>query len=95
MSYCCCRLIHLPLLNFLLGFPIQLLGLALLPYFGVKYLVEKDSIKSDAGDAFVSVLPPCLYQETLSTVNIHVFKAIHCMSRIRQAYRPLLLIILT
>lgn len=55
ISYCCCRLIHLPLLNFLLGFPIQLLGLALLPYFGVKYLVEKDSIKSDAGDAFVSV----------------------------------------
>lgn len=54
--HCNRRLIHLPLLNFLLGFPIQLLGLALLPYFGVKYFVEKDSIKGDAGDAFVSRL---------------------------------------
>jgi len=49
-------LIHLPLLNVLLGFPIQLLGLSLLPYFGVKYFVEKDGeIISDAGKAFKKV----------------------------------------
>lgn len=49
-------LIHLPLLDFLLGFPIQLLGLATLPYLGVKYLVEKDGdITSDAGRAIKKV----------------------------------------
>lgn len=50
-------LIHLPLLDFLLGFPIQLLGLSLLPYFGVKYYVEKEgNITSDAGKAFDRVV---------------------------------------
>jgi hypothetical protein len=44
-------LIHLPLFNVLLGFPIQLLGLVLLPYFGVKYLVDKDSALEDAKGA--------------------------------------------
>ena len=49
-------LISRPLLNILLGWPIQLLGLTLLPYFGVKYLVEGDSISDDASDAFHRVL---------------------------------------
>lgn len=49
-------LIHLPALNFILGFPIQLLGLVLLPYLGVKYFVEKDgSITDDAGRAVKKV----------------------------------------
>lgn len=48
-----CRFIHLPILNFILGGTIQLLGLALLPYFGVKYLVDNDSVTGDAGRAWV------------------------------------------
>lgn len=47
------RLIHLPLFNFLLGFPIQLLGLVLLPYLGVKYYVDNESLTDDASKAFV------------------------------------------
>ena len=54
------RLIHLPLLNFLLGFPIQLLGLVLLPYLSVKYFVEGDNISKDASKALVGLLPIAL-----------------------------------
>lgn len=39
--------IHLPVLNFLLGGPIQLVGLLALPYLGVRYLVEKESVSQD------------------------------------------------
>ncbi|EIE26783.1 hypothetical protein COCSUDRAFT_64655 [Coccomyxa subellipsoidea C-169] len=44
-------LLHLPLLDALLGFPVQLIGVAALPYFYVKYAVEGDSIVDDLGAA--------------------------------------------
>ena len=37
----------------LLGFPVQLIGVAALPYFYVKYAVEGDSIVDDLGAAAV------------------------------------------
>lgn len=40
-------LIHRPLLNILLGFPIQLLGLLTLPYLGVRYYVDKTGKPAD------------------------------------------------
>lgn len=50
-------LIHLPLLDFLLGFPIQLLGLLMLPYLGIKYFVEGDDYTKDAETALVRCGP--------------------------------------
>ncbi|KAL3154480.1 hypothetical protein ABBQ32_013944 [Trebouxia sp. C0010 RCD-2024] len=44
-------LIHRPGLNILLGFPIQLFGLLLLPGAIVKYLVEKDDPSEDVRGA--------------------------------------------
>ncbi|GAB4820684.1 hypothetical protein N2152v2_007730 [Parachlorella kessleri] len=41
-------LIHLPVFNVLLGFPIQLVGLLALPYLGIKYYVEGEDPKRDA-----------------------------------------------
>lgn len=41
-------LIHLPLFNVLLGFPIQLVGLLLTPYFVVKYFLEDGDVVADA-----------------------------------------------
>ncbi|KAL6778917.1 hypothetical protein ACKKBG_A04040 [Auxenochlorella protothecoides x Auxenochlorella symbiontica] len=41
-------LIHLPLFNVLLGFPIQFLGLASLPYLYIKYVQEGQDYISDA-----------------------------------------------
>lgn len=40
-------LIHLPALNVLLGFPIQLLGLLMLPYLGIRYLVDGGDVAKD------------------------------------------------
>ena len=40
-------LIHLPLLDFLLGFPVQLLGLFMLPYLGLRYLVDGGDVNKD------------------------------------------------
>lgn len=48
-------LIHLPLLNFLLGFPIQLVGLLSLPYLGVRYLAEGENFQQDAKAAAGSI----------------------------------------
>ncbi|KAK9798601.1 hypothetical protein WJX73_006868 [Symbiochloris irregularis] len=53
-------LIHLPLLNLLLGFPIQLVGLLVLPYLVVKYGVENDDYVRDlktAGNRVIKKLP--------------------------------------
>lgn len=53
-------LIHLPLLNVLLGFPIQLIGLLFLPYAVVKYALDDDDYISDirgASDRVVKRLP--------------------------------------
>lgn len=53
-------LIHLPALNILLGFPIQLLGLVMLPYLGVRWFVDGKKASADIGDAtgyVVSKLP--------------------------------------
>ncbi|CAL8467120.1 g6656 [Coccomyxa elongata] len=44
-------LLHLPLLDVLLGFPVQLIGVAALPYFYVKYVIEGDSLVDDVGAA--------------------------------------------
>ena len=43
-----------------LGFPIQLLGLVLLPYFGVKYLVEDGDALEDAKSAAVCFPDHCI-----------------------------------
>lgn len=47
-------LIHIPVFDVLLGFPIQLLGLIMTPYLGVRYLVDKKDFVEDTGKAFVS-----------------------------------------
>jgi hypothetical protein len=52
-------LVHLPGLDILLGFPIQLVGVLLLPYLGVKYLVNGDDILADTGKAVVRIF--CLH----------------------------------
>ncbi|CAK0735769.1 hypothetical protein CVIRNUC_000636 [Coccomyxa viridis] len=44
-------LIHLPLLDFLLGFPLQLVGILALPWAYVKYVDESNSIVDDLGSA--------------------------------------------
>ncbi|CAL5225357.1 g8160 [Coccomyxa viridis] len=44
-------LIHLPLLNVLLGFPLQLVGVLSLPWAYLKYVDEGDSIVDDLGSA--------------------------------------------
>jgi len=49
-------LIHLPLMNVLLGFPIQLLGVVMLPVLGVRYLVNGKSVAADASDAVSSIV---------------------------------------
>jgi len=49
-------LIHKPLLDVLLGFPIQLLGLLVLPYLGVRYFVEEKSATEDAKQAVTTVV---------------------------------------
>jgi hypothetical protein len=49
------RLIHLPALNVLLGFPIQLLGLLALPYLGVRYLIDGGDVSKDA-EAYASTI---------------------------------------
>lgn len=43
-------LIHKPILDFLLGFPIQLLGLAVLPVLGVRYFVDNKDVGKDVED---------------------------------------------
>eukprot|EP00775_Hariotina_reticulata_P005588 gene5588-5826_t len=53
-------LIHLPGLNILLGFPVQLLGLLALPYLGVRWVVDGKDASKDIEDAtalIVSKLP--------------------------------------
>ena len=53
-------LIHLPVLNALLGFPVQFIGLLALPYLGVRYLVDGGSVSKDAEayvDSIVKKLP--------------------------------------
>lgn len=40
-------LIHLPILDILLGFPAQLLGVLLGPYLLVRYLVDKEDVSKD------------------------------------------------
>lgn len=53
-------LIHLPALDVLLGFPVQLIGLLLLPYFGLRYFVDGGSVTKDIEnytDAIVKKLP--------------------------------------
>ncbi|KAK9835044.1 hypothetical protein WJX81_006644 [Elliptochloris bilobata] len=44
-------LIHLPGLNLILGFPLETVAVLLLPYFGVKYLVDKDDVAADISNA--------------------------------------------
>jgi ABC-type uncharacterized transport system permease subunit len=57
--------IHLPVFNILLGFPLQLLGIAMAPYLGVRYLMDGKDVKEDIGDAFVRFLPVmCLHYRT-------------------------------
>lgn len=46
-------LIHLPLFNALLGFPIQLLGLVMTPYLAIRYYVDKDGDMFDDAEALV------------------------------------------
>lgn len=41
----------------LLGFPVQLIGVAALPYFYVKYVIEGDSLVDDVGAAAVNPCP--------------------------------------
>lgn len=41
----------------ILGFPVQLIGVAALPYFYVKYVIEGDSLVDDVGAAAVSPYP--------------------------------------
>lgn len=53
-------LIHLPALNVLLGFPVQLLGLLVMPYLGVRWFVDGQSAGKDIEDAagkIISKLP--------------------------------------
>lgn len=53
-------LIHLPVLDFLLGFPVQLVGLLALPYLGVRWFVDGQSAGKDIEEAVgkvVSKLP--------------------------------------
>ncbi len=38
----------------ILGFPVQLIGVAALPYFYVKYVIEGDSLVDDVGAAAVT-----------------------------------------
>eukprot|EP00877_Chromochloris_zofingiensis_P008242 jgi/Chrzof1/3671/Cz13g04150.t1 len=40
-------LIHLPGLNYLLGFPVQLFGLLLLPYYGIRWFVDGGDFNKD------------------------------------------------
>eukprot|EP00873_Tetraselmis_striata_P034303 jgi/Tetstr1/454567/TSEL_041462.t1 len=47
--------IHLPVFNVLLGFPLQLLGVLMAPYLGVRYLMDGKDIKDDVGTAITSV----------------------------------------
>lgn len=48
-------LIHLPGLNLILGFPIQLVGVLALPLLYVRYGIEGGNILDDVGDATVRV----------------------------------------
>lgn len=48
-------LIHLPGLDILLGFPVQLIGVLVLPYLGVKYLVNGDDVLVDTGKAVETI----------------------------------------
>jgi hypothetical protein len=48
--------IHLPLFNFLLGFPLQLLGLLIAPYLAVRYLADGEDWYADASDAADKVI---------------------------------------
>ena len=50
-----CGLPSLQVLNFILGFPVQLLGLLMLPYLGVRYLVDNESPSKDVGEAVTKV----------------------------------------
>lgn len=48
-------LIHLPLLDLLLGFPIQLIGVLSVPLLVTRYLIDgKDPVK-DAGEAVTDI----------------------------------------
>lgn len=47
-------LIHLPGLDILLGFPVQLIGVLVLPYLAVKYLANGESVLDDVATAVVS-----------------------------------------
>lgn len=38
---------HLPVLNFLIGGPVQLVGFFMIPPLAVRYLVEKKSLEAD------------------------------------------------
>lgn len=49
-------IIHLPLFNVLLGFPIQLLGLAMVPVLGIRYVIEEKDAGKDAKDAVDKVI---------------------------------------
>lgn len=40
-------LIHLPLLDFVLGFPAQTLGVLIAPYLIIRYAVDKEDISAD------------------------------------------------
>jgi len=72
----------------ILGFPLEAAAVLLLPYFGVKYLIDKDDVKDDIGNAVVSHLwggappppppppPPGFIStatDTLSPVCSHVY----------------------
>ena len=53
-------LMHLPLLNALVGFPVQLVGLLITPYLGVRYLMDNEDPVKDVTAVFekiVSKLP--------------------------------------
>lgn len=58
-------LIHLPALDVLLGFPVQLVGLLLLPFLGLRYLVDGADVTKDV-EAYVSSITKKLPGERMS-----------------------------
>ena len=54
----------------ILGFPLETAAVLLLPYFGVKYFIDKDSVSEDISAAVVRALLWC-------NLLAHCFKMYH------------------
>ncbi len=69
----------------ILGFPLEAASVLLLPYFGVKYLIDKDDVKDDIGNVVVSHLPPLVYNHCHGHCEpcLYVFK--QCIPRVDNA----------